>query len=262
MDIQNGVIKDPRPVEQVEVDYKHVSGSVPIVWKELGELKLTSKRWQDGSSSCVFQAGATALEKLLGKVCSATPYFWRANYPDKGSWLQDMGNIFYNRFTTLESLSPSQNQSEAQMNQMKQLTTFLGITGYRQVKACNIDLVAEAIESYGQCVVAYGSNNLEWVQSDNTPKYLGGIEEWGHAICALQYGLVNGKKVIVCRDSAVPSGITIITEEFHTKRSNGGLYFMGGKDVQAPQDLEEQKKAILQKIIELYKQIIAMLFKK
>jgi hypothetical protein len=264
--IPDGVIKDPRPLEKIAEDYQHISGVVSVNWKELdlSKLNLTSIRNQNGSYSCVFQAGASALEALTGIIISATPYFWRKNYPEKGSWLQDMGDIFYNRYTTREDLSASQNQSEPQMNQLKQLTTFLGITGYRQPTTKNIDQIAEAIESYKQCIVTYESNNDEYFHNGVTPKYLASPITFGHAICAQQYGLINGVKTLVCRDSArnnIMVGVTLITEEFHLKRNTGALYFLGSKDIQIQQDLYQKKITLATQIVALLQQAIK-LFKK
>jgi len=258
--IQNGVIKDPRPIKKQAVDFKHTAGSVAITWQELDltKIQLSSQRFQNGSYSCIFQSCASALEKLTGKVCSATPYFWRKNYPDQGAFLQDGGDIFYNRYTTTEAISPSQNQTEAQMNQLKPLTTFLGITGYRQPAIKDIDQIAESIQAYGQCNVTYDSNSLEYIQLNNTPKYLGNAITFGHCICGQAYGLINGVKTIVCRDSCMNSGITLITEDFHKNRNTGALYFMGSKDVSVLQDNLQQQVSILQKLIALWKQVLGL----
>jgi hypothetical protein len=256
-EIQDGVVVDPRPLEAQEKDYVHLAGSVPIEWNEIDfdTLVLPSQRNQWSSFSCVFQACATALEVLTGKVISATPYFWRKNYPEKGSYLQDGGDIFYNRFTTTEELSPSQYQNEAKMNKIKQLTTNLGVTGYKQPYFKSIEQIAEAIELYGQCVITLGSNKEEYKR---TPVYYGTPVTFYHAICGLEYGLVNGKKAIVCLDStgqsSSPDGIRIITENYLVNRGTGALYFLGSKDVSVPQD--EVKKKLLERIIDLLKQII------
>jgi len=145
------------------------------------------------------------------------------------------------------------------MNVIKPLTTFLGITGYKQPAVRDINQVAEAIEAYGQCILTYVSNDEEYFyQNDNTPKYLGSTTMWGHAICGLAYGTINGTKVIVCRDSARSSGITIITEDFHTKRNSGALYFLGSKDVSVQQDNLKKQISILQQLINLWTQLRAL----
>lgn len=254
--IKSGVTPDIRPVEAKAKDYLHLAGAVPITWKEKTEFKRYTQRNQYTSFSCVFQSCAKALEVLTGKVISATPYFWRKNYPQAGSYLQDGGDIFYNRFSTLEALSPSQNQSEATMNKIKQLTTNIGITGYKQPAFKSIQEIAEAIEAYGQCIITLGSNMQEY---QKTPIYLGGEVTFYHAICAVDYGIVKGKKTLICEDSTgqqtSPDGLRLITEDYLLKRGTGALYFLGAKDISVPQD-EEYKKTLMVKIIELLKQII------
>lgn len=251
--IPPGVRPDPRPQEEKDRDYAHPVGAVPIVWKELNlnNLGITvSQRYQDGSLSCLFQAACTAYEKISGIIVSASVYFWRKNYPEGGSYLQNVGDVFYERYTTKEVLSPSQNQSEAQMNQLKQLTTMLGITGYRQPGVRDIDQIAEAIETYGQCIVSYDTTSAEY---GKTPHYTGApiydahgnylYGAFGHGICALIYGTINGVKTIVCRDSAgqgtAPDGIRLITEDFHKHRNTGALYFLGSKNISVPQDTQK-----------------------
>lgn len=232
----DAVVLDPRPPEEKAKDHLHVAGAISLNWQELdiSSLNFPSQRIQNGSYSCVFQAGATALEALTGEVISASEYFWRKNYPEQGSWLQDMADIFKNRLVVTEATSPSQNQSEPQMNQIKALATFLGISGYKQPNATNIDEIAEAIEAYKQCVMTFESNSGEWDMPNTTPVYLGTPIAFGHAICGLFYGLINGTKVIVCRDSAgiwsSPKGLRIITESFLLKRATGAIYFLGSKE--------------------------------
>lgn len=237
MDIPTGVLEDPRPVEAKEKDHLHLAGATPVVWKPLGDIILPTQRVQDGSSSCVFQSASTALEILLKKTCSATPYFWRKNYPSAGAYLQDVGDIFLNRYTTTESLSPSQNQNEGTMNSIKPLTTMLGITGYKQINTSNIDDIAEAIQAYGQCLMTFGSNGEEY---QITPYFSGKPVEFYHCICGVGFGLRDGIKVIVARDSAgqnsSPEGIRFITQDFLNKRNTGALYFTGSKDVTVKQD--------------------------
>lgn len=242
-----GVVKDPRPIQEKVKDHLHVAGSVPILWKELdlNNLSITvSQRFQDGSLSCLFQAMMSLLEKLTGKVWSASIYFWRKNYPDGGSYIQDVGDVVKNKHTLFESLSPSQNQTEAQMNEIKELLTTMGIISYVQPSIQDIDQIAEAIEGYGGCIVSYETNNAEYDHVGQTPIYLGvQITDvqgnyvpgaFGHGICALAYGLINGIKTIVCRDSAgqwsAPNGIRFIQEDFHRHRNTGALYVTGVVD--------------------------------
>lgn len=236
--IPNGVVADPRPIEAIAKDYIHIGGSVTPNWIEKTVFKRYTQRNQDGSYSCGMQAGAKAEEALTGKVVSSSPYFWRKNYPGEGMFMQDIGDILYNRYTCLESNSPSQNQNETQMNTLKPLTTTIGITGYRTItNPKDIEQIAEAIEAYGQCIILLESNTEEY---QVTPFYNGKVVEFGHYICGVDYGLVNGVKTIVAEDSAgqfsSATGVRYLTADWIVKRVEGALYFLGGKDTSVPQD--------------------------
>ena len=268
--IPNGVLEDLREEEAKGKDYTHPIGSVPINWVEKTEWKKYTQRFQDGSSSCVWQSFAKAIETICGKVISATPYMWRKNYPEAGGSLSDAADIFYNRFSCTESASPSQNQSEADMNNIKALTTNIGISGYRRItQNTDIDLVAEAIEGYKHCVLSFNSNGDEWAKTpfytgatlfDENGKFVKGA--FGHCICGVDYGLVDGVKTIRCEDSSgqwsSPDGSRFITQDFLEKRGTGAYYGLGVKDVTVPQDkVTQQKITILKALIDLYKQLLA-----
>jgi hypothetical protein len=235
--IPNGAIKDPRTSEQIAKDYLHPAGATGVNWVEKTSFKKYTQRNQDGSLSCGLQAGAKALECLTGKIISATPYFWRKNYPGEGTFMQDIGDILYNRFSCLESSSPSQNQNETQMNTIKPLTTNIGITGYRSITSPDIELIAEAIENHKQCIIWIDSNSYEYT---TMPEYNGQTPTFSHYVCGVDYGLHNGQKVIAIEDSAgqwsAPDGCRLFTADFLQKRMNRGLYFLGAKDVTVPQD--------------------------
>ncbi len=244
MEFPNGVHKDDRPEEKKSLDFPHIVGAVQLNWPilDINNLGLPSLRRQNGSSSCVFQACATALEILTGKIVSASPYFWRKNYPNAGSYLYDAMDIMYNRYTDLESVSPSQNQTEIQMNTIKPLTTTIGCIGYRTLVTKTFEQVCEAVEQYKQCVMTFESNGQEWTHNPlATPIYDGSAVAWGHGIVAVKYGILNINgvmtRVLVCRCSATPSGIVFITEDFFNHRCTDAKYFLGAKDVSVPQDI-------------------------
>ena len=227
--LPNGVLRDPRPITEKKKDYLHevrYSG-LPVSWKEKSKWNLPSERLQDGSSSCVKQASATAMEILTKKIISAGTYRLRANFPEKGMWLQDCGNIDKNIGAILEAEVPSQNLSESTMNSLPLPKNYtLKITEYRQFGKLTIDAIAEAIQAYGHCILTFESNSSEW---GTTPKHLGGEISWAHAICGADYGLKKGKKVIACRDSAGSSRVRYITEDFLANRNTGALYYTGYK---------------------------------
>lgn len=225
--INTGVIKDPRPKTEKAKDYLHkdLYSGLPVTWVEKTEWKLPSERIQDGSSSCVKQSSATAIETLLKNVISAGTYKLRSNYPQEGMWLQDCGNLDKNNGTVFEMICPSQNMSEDTMNNLELPKLFnVKITGYRTFDKPTIDEVAEAIQAYGNCILVFNSNPGEWKE---TPKYNGHTITFGHAICGCDYGLKGGNKVIACRDSAGSSRVRYITEDFLNKRCKGAMYYVG-----------------------------------
>ena len=236
--IPSAVLKDTRPKREQRKNYKHIAGSVPVVWKEIDpniDLKV-SQRFQSSSFSCVFQSKATALEKLTRNVMTALDYFWRSNYPYQGSSLANMADILKKRYTAEESLYPSQNMSEAEMNQKKELKTHIGISGYAYPAFKRIDQIAEAIEAYKHCILSFGAGNSEWLL---TPIYKGGEPDFYHAICGVAYGLINGVKTIICMDSAgqwsSSTGRRFITENFLVARATGAVYFNGFIDYSIPE---------------------------
>ncbi len=236
--IPHGVIEDNRPKSEKRKDYVHIAGSVMINWQEKPQntWKRYTQRFQAGSYSCLFQSMAKAMETLTSTVMSASEYFWRSNYPAEGAWLQNLGDIAKNRHFTSEIKSPSQNQSEAQMNQIKPLVTVIGATAYAFPNFKSIDEIAEAIEAYRHCLLTFGSNGDEW---QKTPVYLGTPVTFGHCICAIDYTLINGKKVLICEDSSgqwsSSDGLRLITEDFLMKRGTGALYINGIVDYSLPE---------------------------
>jgi len=223
--IKSGVAKDPRPEAIKAKDYLHdkLYGGLPVTWVEKKDWKLPSERLQNGSSSCVAQSTATALEVLLKGIMSAGTYRLRKNYPGFGMWLADMGDLDKNKGRVFELLCPSQDMSEEEMNKIV-LPKFLNVKvkEYRTFGQLDIETIAQAIQAYGNCVLTFGSNSSEWKE---TPKYNGGKITFYHAICGTDYGLKNGKKVIACRDSAGSSRVRYITEDFLAKRNTGAMYY-------------------------------------
>ena len=245
MPIESGVKKDNRPPELKEQDKRHIGGQVVLNWQELDLTtivsRLTSRRKQNGSLSCLFQSVASAIEKTTGVVISASEYFWRSDYPEGGAFLQDALNVPCVKGVTTELLSPSQSQTEEEMNVIRNLDIqFKGVSPVL-IDTKDILQTAEAIEQYGYCVVSFDSDGSEYnhftSEGFNMPVYEGAAlldsegnylpNAFGHGTCAQIYGLINGQKVIIARDSAdngVPTGITIYTEEFYSNRNTGGGY--------------------------------------
>lgn len=233
--IPHGALEDKRKRRLKKKDYTHIAGSVMTNWVEKSTFKRYKQRVQGGSFSCVFQSMAKAIEVVSGKQASALEYFWRFNYSDQGAYLYDVGDIAKKRYFALETEFPSQSLSEPQMNNIIALRPILGITGYAYPAIKNIEQIAEAIEAYGQCLLTFQSNGDEW---QKRPVYLGTPTTFGHCICGVDYGFVNGIKTIFCEDSAgqwsSPDGLRLITEDFLSKRNTGAMYITGVIDYSNP----------------------------
>jgi len=239
-DIKDAIIPDPRSLEAKELDHLHedLYGGLPVTWTEKPKDKWfrTSQRNQDGSNSCLHQSGAGALEAILLSIESAATYQLRKDTTQAGDFLQDIGDILYNQGTILESVTPSQNMTDPQLDSIS-LPKFLNIkaTGYRTINSITIDAVAEAVQGYGNCILVFSSNSDEW---QITPVYLGTPTTFGHAIWATDFTLLNGVKTLICNDAAgqfsSPTGVRLITEDFLNKRCRGAMYLLGAKVTPIP----------------------------
>lgn len=234
-----GVAEDPRSPEKKERDIPHskIAGAPVIVWKEKSPEEWTRyvEREQDGSLSCMAQAGAKAKEvikknfKNINEIYSAhPPYRSRKNYPYGGMWTQDLGDVYKNVGTNLESVDPSQRQTESQMNRDITVTTPFKIGGYGFPNFKDIDEIAEAIEIRKHCILTFHANKKEWTM---IPKYNGGEINFGHGICAVDYFLYKGVKTILLEDSTGhfnsfdKKGARLITEEYLKIRCTSAIYF-------------------------------------
>ena len=235
-----GLIEDPRITEEKEKDYKAeelLAAFVPITWVEKPESEWRKFPIfnQDGSSSCVAQATSKALgienyleEKKFVHFSARDIYARRSNFPGQGMWFQDGLNIAYNYGATVEQLMPSQNMNESLMNSaedrtpLTELVAKIGKGGNYITLPIDIEAIASLIEPSGKPVligVRFGPN--EWNRP--VPQILGTDTRWGHAICATNATLYQGKKSLVVEDSwGTESGLQgrrILTEDwFNAKR--------------------------------------------
>jgi hypothetical protein len=227
-----GLIPDTRSQIDKDKDYVHdevAPQAVALNWDRGIEGAPTySIRDQNGSSSCVGQATAKALEIITGTVQSAHPiYRRRNNYPNLGMWLQDAGNIVRHLGTTSEEISPSQKMSELEMNKDIFVETPIKQAMYITANFKDIDTIAMAIETQKHCVLTIQSNYAEW--DVEKPKVSWSPITFGHAICGVYYFKdENGEKCILIDESWGASNIRrrILTESFIKARGTGALYFI------------------------------------
>lgn len=230
-----GIAEDPRSAEEKAKDFKHsdTAGDVIVEWKEKLDWKKYTPREQDGSLSCCGQSAAKAIEIVKGGVQSAHPiYRSRSNFPDGGMYLANVGECSKKVGTTTELLDPSQFQNETKMNRDIAVQTPTKIAGYAFPKHKDIEEIAQAIELHGQCLLIFHCNKSEWI---DIPKFLDKEINFGHCICAVDYFLWHGQKVILIEDSTGhfnsfdKNGQRLITEDFLLKRCDGAMYLIPSK---------------------------------
>ena len=228
----DGLVEDVRTDELKSRDYRKPETGLPITWAEKPESmwKHYIPRQQLTSLSCMSHAGAKAFETLNKKENSAHPvYRSRSNYPQSGMFLADLGSLYKNIGTTLESLDISQNQNEIQMNRSIMPYTASKVGGYFFVAPDDINAIAEVIEVYGNCILVIHGNRDEWTA---IPEYNGLEENFGHGICIVDYFYYGGKKVLLAEDSTAhfasfdKNGTRLITEDYLKKRAAGAMYFV------------------------------------
>lgn len=236
------IIKDPRPVEEKERDYKtsDLVSRAFVNWQEkkFADLKSYTEREQYTSLSCMAQAASKGYEviylikNVLKKVFSAhPPYRSRANFPQGGMWLQNLLDIMKKIGTSYESVDISQNISENEMNRALTVETPFKISGYGFPDIQNnIDDIALAIEKYGHCLILIHANHAEWI---GEPIYNSLLPvTFGHGICGVDYYLENGIKKIKIEDSTGHynsidgKGARALTGDFISHRCSGSGYML------------------------------------
>ena len=256
-----GVNPDSRLPEEKELDYKSeeiVAAYAPIAWVEKPESQWRKypRFFQDGSSSCLFQAIAKALgiENYLeeGKFIPLSRrdgYCRRINYPSPGTIPNDGMHIGYKYGLTVEQSMPSQGLSEARMNDFSDRTPFDEFTA-KLVKGGNhfllpidIEAIASIIEPTGKPVVLcarFGPN--EWF-GKKVPQILGTDTPYAHGFCATNTTLYQGKKATIIEDSAYYNAdneaVRVLTEDWF---KTGRVYFASYYDFLKNDGLPQKPK--------------------
>lgn len=228
-----GIRPDPRTSEQKQQDYTHqdiLAGAIPS-WTEKPLVTLDIRQ-QSISSSCVAQSGAKALTSFMGQIMSALPPFYsRSNYPSYGMYLQELGDFLIHIGTDLESVFPSQNMTDEQLDTVRavfkdcpfKISTYYFIPTKGDL---NMDLLAQALDKGHALVIGVESNTQEWI---DVPVFTNTSTTFSHATCchSKNYLLYNGEKSIGIDDSCNlfstinQDGQRILTESFLKSRCWG-----------------------------------------
>jgi len=233
-----GAVEDPRTDEHKEKDYKHceiASGDkkVKVEWVEKlqDEWRKFPVRNQDGSSSCVAQSIAKVLginnfleEKEFVEL-SAKDIYMRRNNDGGGMWGIDALQIACGFGATLESLFPSQNMGEEEINKVEDYTKYKNqiakiFKGKNfVVLPFDIDLIGEQIQKGRGVLLFFKFNRDEWT---DYPETTGKNPELHHAVVGVDTTMHNEEKAIVIDDSWGEfyglKGQRVITESFLKER--------------------------------------------
>lgn len=230
-----GRIGDPRPQEKKTLDFQfqHLYSLVPINWieKPMVSWRHKSKRNQDGAGSCVAHTCAECLEDK--DQYSAHPiYSRRVNAPNEGMYPQNAFDILKNQGTTTESLDPSIDKSESDMNLPVIVSTPKKIASYGFVNI-DMDQIAQAIDLHGAVALSLNLSWQEWSLCPGIPTLVAGAHiDGGHEVTGVEYTIYNGKKAIIAQnhwedgedDSYAfdkKNDLFIITEDYLKARCSG-----------------------------------------
>lgn len=245
-----GVVDDPRIDEQKEKDYKHceiASGDkkIKVEWVEKlqDEWMKFPVRNQDGSSSCVAQSIAKILginnfleEKEFVELSAKDIYMRREN-DGEGMWGIDALKIACDFGATLESLFPSQNIGEEEINKVKSYTKYKHQIA-KIFKGKNfvllpfdIDLIGEQIQKGRGVLLFFKFHDEEW---KDYPKIIKDNPTLHHAVVGVDTTIVDGEKAIVIDDSWGEfyglKGQRVITESFLKARLSFAGYIVDLKN--------------------------------
>lgn len=242
-EFQNGALLDTRSEEEKAKDFKFeeiVASVAPVNWSE--KPPTSWRRFpifnQDGSGSCVAQTMA----KILGIMYylknqdyvhfSATHIYQRRSNKPQGGMNGVEAFDIARKGATLEALTPSQNMSDSQMDNIKieqykeDVGAVFKLGQYVVGPVKDLETVASIIQQTGKGVMVwYYFNHDEWT---DTPKILRPLDLYApttsrHSVTAVDFTLYEGKKCLIIEDSWGPNfgkgGQRIISEEFHNGRN-------------------------------------------
>lgn len=238
-----GVIEDTRsPIEKAR-DFKTseiASAAAPVFAPKLPtEWRKFEVRSQNGSGSCVAQSFAHALgifsQEKTGEFVSLSASFMykrRFNRPEAGMNAMDAWRVAREEGLTLESLMPSQNMTDAEMDNVKEQIHDRETAKAFRVKnyvtldpALSFDEVAAVAEKGTPVIVWFKFNYPEWT---DIPEAKDTITKLAHSTTAVDAVTYNNKQYLVISDSwgkfGQFNGQRLISREFYEKRNFYAAY--------------------------------------
>lgn len=244
-----GALPDTRTSEEKAKDLlfeEAVATAEPVEWKEKGieEWRKFPVRNQSTSGSCVAQTMAKMLGILwfikYGEFVEfSASYIYNKrvnkNWPNsEGMISTDAFDIAIKEGITLESIMPSQNLNEEQINAVKEkehgnqiAEEIFSLHNYLKIDNGDIETVASVIQRTQKPIMLWFIFNYdEW---GNIPVIKGSTPKLRHSVTAVDFCLYKGQKAIIIEDSWGGVGIDgkghrVITEDFFKKRNILAIY--------------------------------------
>jgi len=249
-----GALEDTRSPEEKQKDYvieEVVAAYAPVNLQPItvDRMKVYPRRNQAQSSTCVAQTvakmGGVLRDEQYSEFIeySATPtYQNRKNKPSLGMWGVDAMQLWKDKGITLETLVPSQNLSEAQIEAQpvneydKQVAGISKIDAYIQLPRGNFDLLLSTLQTTKKPIMVWfkGEYN-EWSRDIPTIIYADRHIDRDyftvhHSVTATpNIGIYDGKEGFTIEDSWGSAGINglgirWITREFYEARNTYAAY--------------------------------------
>lgn len=215
-----GALPDTRTEEEKQKDFLHeeIASATPLDWSEK-KWKTYPIKYQFYTSECVAQSTTKFLgineKKERGTYQDLSPeffYSYRVNKPGGGMVKVDAGEIATTRGSCLSEKIPQRHrETEPEIvptdDMIKEAVKYRGFS-YVTLQNRTIDTIAEVIEQQGACLLWFWFDvaGKEWwtkkphIIDPHLGTYDAGATR--HALCAVDYGMKDGEKVIVIEDSA------------------------------------------------------------
>ncbi len=233
-----GALDDFRTQEEKNKDWKHeelFGSSSYVEWKEVSKTPKYTVRNQDGSGACGAFSAVVALgrneEKDNGKYVNLSPAFIyqkRADKTREGMAMVNLFEIMRDHGSPKDESLSSDNLSENQIhmvnftNEQVEEAKKYRSEGYLFIDK-NIDTIADVISKGHTPIFLLRCMIDEWTQ-EPTVLYPEKTSDFNvnHYVPCVDFGTLNGKKVIVVQDSwgsrFGANGLRFIDNDFLQKR--------------------------------------------
>ena len=228
----SGAIEDPRSPEEKLKDFRLeelVTTPAMVQWTEKpqSQWKQYPIRNQNGAGSCVAHSKALELgilnlleEGEFVELSARDIYTRRKNQGSPGMWGQDANMICINSGATLETLMPSDNKTEVEINKTDDRLPHKEVIG-KIFRAKNwialpfdIDVIASIVATNKGVNLFFKFAYSEWTA---VPKITNAVPNCHHSVVAVDYTLYQNKRALIIQDSWGSVGFNgrrVITEDW------------------------------------------------